>query len=581
MYPSPETDVRHRVAVVFSKRSRDVYASEAAARGQTYPFTGAWRKPKKWLKGEYAYLAPNAASAFLHRCNLKHDWLEENELITGGIEGYRAILLPNAGNLADETIEGITHWLESTDGRLIVTGKTNLPDELLGLVRRVPVPTTGYTGWRWMPGSAFGDLQAWEEYYVAGYLGHTTHQVKPARGSQVLAELVEFTDNVSSAETATKRPIGPAIVVTERTVYIANQVFEFLGGMMQAHLNVEAVRHWANATHWGDTIAFFLRQLLLDLGLGSLWVTRLRSFGTYDGVLSLRHDVHGQLDFSFLDYEVQNLIPATYDIEDPTVSVNTGPEQARQWVKRTKGYSFIEQALHNDSAGGDPPTGVHGTGLFDLVRSAAENLNFPIHTCGRHGAGHMHPETIDAMDYLYANDDRILGLCTFSFYRMIEYGVRNPDVVVRGKILTYATDPEPVIATSGFWFPYHAVVTTDTEWRVLRGWDRTHAADCTYDLVETLFLPATTAVSMMWTINWRMASTASSTTLIWLLTRTRTTAEAHSATSAMRSTWPSVAIFGSPISGSSTNAWQITKTSHFVCRTTVVYSCTTQPHVEL
>jgi protein-S-isoprenylcysteine O-methyltransferase Ste14 len=60
------------------------------------------------------------------------------------------------------------------------------------------------------------------------------------------------------------------------------------------------VRHWANATHWGDTLLFFLRRLMLEIGLEPLWQTRLRSFGTYDGVLSFRHDVHGMRDYNFL-----------------------------------------------------------------------------------------------------------------------------------------------------------------------------------------------------------------------------------------------------------------------------------------
>ena len=51
--------------------------------------------------------------------------------------------------------------------------------------------------------------------------------------------------------------------------------------MLQAHLNVEAVRHWANPTHWGDTLLFFLRRLLLEPGLEPLWQTRLRSFGEW------------------------------------------------------------------------------------------------------------------------------------------------------------------------------------------------------------------------------------------------------------------------------------------------------------
>jgi hypothetical protein len=254
---------------------------------------------------------------------------------------------------------------------------------------------------------------------------------------------------------------------------------------------VEPVRHWANATHWGDTLLFFLRRLLLEVGLGSLWQTRLRSFSTYDGVLSFRHDVHGMRDYSFLDYQLQNLIPASYDIEDPAFSTNIDESMAADWVKRTTQHSFIEPALHNDSSIGDPPTAVFGKGLFEHVFNAGKNLGFSVCTCGRHAGGHMHPETIDAMDYLYAHDDHILGMCTFCYYHMIEYGVRNPDVMVGGtiggKLLTYVTDVRRTIATSGIWFPFHPVVTTDREWRALRGWDRTHEYDAAYELVEAIF----------------------------------------------------------------------------------------------
>ncbi|MBV8190218.1 MAG: hypothetical protein JO339_23440, partial [Alphaproteobacteria bacterium] len=219
--------------------------------------------------------------------------------------------------------------------------------------------------------------------------------------------------------------------------------------------------------------------------------TRLRSFGAYDGVLSFRHDVHGMRDYSFLDYQIQNLIPASYDIEDPSFSTNIDYSMARDWVARTTQHSFIEPALHNDSSIGDPPTAIFGKGLFNLVSNAGKTLGITICTCGRHSGGHMHPETLDAMDYLYAHDTRILGLCTFCFYHMIEYGVRNPEVVAftgdGDRVLTYVTDVRRTIATPGVWFPFHPVVTTDKEWRPLRGWDRTHEYDTAYELVETVF----------------------------------------------------------------------------------------------
>ena len=480
----------HDVAVLFSQRSRDAYAAEAAARGETYTFTDAWGRPRTWLKGEYAYLAPGAASVLLARCNLKHDVVEEADLTDDRLAGYRAVLVPNAAHLSGETIERLERWLHGADRRLIVTGKTNLPPHLLGLTARTPTTVSGYTGWRWLPGSPFASA-AWESLYVSGFAGHAAQRIEPAPGSRVLADLVEITGDLTDATTATATPVGPAIVLTDRTVHVANQIFELLGGMLQAHLNVEAVRHWANPTHWGDTLLFFLRALLLEVGLEPLWHTRLRSFGAYDGVLSFRHDVHGMLDFTFLDYQVQNLIPATYDIEDPSFSTNISEAMAALWVARTSRHSFIEPALHNDSSIGDPPTAIHGTGLYEHVRNATKNLGFAVYTCGRHAGGHMHPETIDAMDYLYAHDARVLGTCTFCYYHMIEYGVRSPAVMVGGQIggkpLTYVTDVRRTIATPGIWFPFHPVVTTDAEWRPLRGWDRTHEFDAAYELVETIF----------------------------------------------------------------------------------------------
>ena len=78
----PDHDA-HDIIVLFSGRSRDAYAAEAAARGETYTFTDAWGLPRTWVKGEYAYLAPNAASLLLARCNLKHHLVEEAALDDG------------------------------------------------------------------------------------------------------------------------------------------------------------------------------------------------------------------------------------------------------------------------------------------------------------------------------------------------------------------------------------------------------------------------------------------------------------------------------------------------------------------
>jgi hypothetical protein len=87
----------HDVAVLWSRRSRDAYAALAISRGETYRFTDAWGRPRTWLKGEHAYLAPAGAAVLLHRCNLKHDLVEEDDLTADRLGGIRALLVPNAG----------------------------------------------------------------------------------------------------------------------------------------------------------------------------------------------------------------------------------------------------------------------------------------------------------------------------------------------------------------------------------------------------------------------------------------------------------------------------------------------------
>src|SRR5262249_1655918 len=158
--------------------------------------------PRAWLKGEYAYLAPNAARLLLSRCNLKHDMIEETGLTQERLASLRALLIPNAGHLRPQTIACIHHWLAVGDPTLTVTGKTHLPPSLLGLASSALAPVEGFTGWRWRPGSPFANGD-WEKLYVSSFRGFTVQKVVPAAGSRVLADLVELTGDLENASTAT------------------------------------------------------------------------------------------------------------------------------------------------------------------------------------------------------------------------------------------------------------------------------------------------------------------------------------------------------------------------------------------
>src|SRR5438094_9216177 len=270
--------LRANAAVLYSERSRREYATQAQRAGQTYRFTDARGVERDWLKGEYAYLAVNALSSILLRYAVKHDVVAEEDLAEG-LDDYDTLFVPNAGSLHEADVARIAAWLERPPSFLVVTGKTNFPPGPLGLARREVITPEGYTGWRWNADSPFGDHADWEEFYVAGYRGYACAAAVAAPGASALADLYEFTGDLTSAASATVRRLGAAIVATDRTLYIANQLFEYLGGIMQAHINVEDVRLWSNPTHWGDTLAYFVREILRATPARRLWDVTLRPFG--------------------------------------------------------------------------------------------------------------------------------------------------------------------------------------------------------------------------------------------------------------------------------------------------------------
>ena len=487
--------VRSNVAVLVSERSRREYARQAVQHDETYRFTGACGREREWLKGEYAYLAPEALASILHRWEVTHDRLGEDDL-ADHLDAYDTLFLANAGHLGERDVARIADWLAGPARFLVVSGKTNLPDDLLGLKARAPHEPTGYTGWRWNQDSPFGRRDAWEEVYVSSYRGYACARAFAVAGATTLAELVEIDGDLTSARTADLHPLGDAIVATDKTVYVANQVFEYLGGVLQAHLNVEDVRRWSNATHWGDTLAYQLREVLRATPARRLWDATLRPFGAYDGVLQLRHDVDHEadqnIDLAMLEFETDNAVPASYYVMDPAFcATRCTPMGGKLWVEETARYNFIEVAQHNDSLDGDPPRWIVGPGLHEHIRESDLAMGTSSATAGRHMGFLVYPETIDAMEYLFEHNPAMLGLCTFSLYDVLAYGERNPEVIVHGKQITYSTydhaKPEVPAAISGSWFPYHVVASTVDGRRTLRGWDVTHDTDCDYDRIETLF----------------------------------------------------------------------------------------------
>lgn len=495
---SPDASFRQQVAVLYSEATRQGYIQEALASGEVYAFTSAWGEQRHWLKGSAAYLAPNAATTLLLRYNIKHDLIGDEEVTPETLAAYRLLLVPNAAYLPDAAIAAIAAWLRAdseTGRRLIVTGRTNLPPELLGLSTYEPLPVSGFTGWRFIGDHPFADTTRWEDYYLTSYRGFATARVLAGTQGRALADLWEFDGDITSAATATRRRLGHAIVATDRTLFIANQVLEYLGGAIQAQFDVDALRGWYHPAHYLDTMGYLLRELCRELGPADLFTTQLRAFGTYSGALILRHDADTapdtSPDFAMLEWEAANQVPATYVVLDPAVSPeHTSPSASSAWVAAAQQTNLHEVGLHNDGYSGSPPTYVAGTTMYEHFRDGDRALGIVSNTAGRHFGFHRHPETLDAMDYLYAHAPDLLGLCTFSVLQVIAYGVAHPDRTWLGRPITYSTRFQAGAWTSGavpgWWFPYHAVIATVEERRTLRGWDSTKESDCDFDRADVL-----------------------------------------------------------------------------------------------
>ena len=298
-------EIPAQIGVLWSERTRRVNVAEAQRVGAIYTFEDAWGQSKSWLKGQYAYLAPSTVSAALNRFNLKHDFIGD-EGLDDRLSDIQLLFLPSAHNLSPAAIDAIARWLQRDDAFLCVTGPTNLPPELLGLESLELAQTEGYTAWQWRDDSLFGDRAKWEPWYISSYKGFTTCKAEAEADATVLADLQEVGGNLSRPDSATLRRVGAGIVRTQKTLFIANALFEHMGGVWQAHLNAEDVRRWYNPVNWAETLLYQLRGALWTCGQDRHWHTRLRTFGSYDGVMNIRHDPDLSSDYTMLEYQAEH-----------------------------------------------------------------------------------------------------------------------------------------------------------------------------------------------------------------------------------------------------------------------------------
>lgn len=464
------------VGILYSRSSQYRLSTIAEEKERIFRFKGATGMVC-WLKGEYAYLAPNGAASLLRRLCIKFDWVSDADLTDATrLERYHTLILPHGVLLPIRSSPALEGWV-NRGGYLLATGQTDLPGELLGL-----------SGIKWYQPEGYSAIRFGKYDLIAGYRRYTIGVGHPAAGSRVLALAYEVTNPAEGISKEEHLSIGPGVIQNGRIIYITLPVFETFGAMLQGHVNFEDMRIWGHRYKYLDWVCRFFRDLLQEAGWSHLWTVKIKPWGPHGGIIVLRHDVDSSSDFTYLEYERRKEIPATYAILNNrdsdswlmAVSKHPGAESCfhfdttpeggttwSQWLRKNKGKTRLNFKK------------VLGKGLRRQFIKARDQKGIPIVTGQRHNSYFRYPEIVDAMDYLYNRAPEVQGLGTMFRFTNFMYGgdekkdgftyvVKHPDTSVP------------------FWFPFKVCYPTTANHHVLRGWDITHILEPEPSLTEHL-----------------------------------------------------------------------------------------------
>jgi len=465
--------IRNNVAIIYSEASRQAFITEARNRGQVYQFRGS-RETLNWLRGDVAYLAVNGVASLLRRLSIKFDILGEEECSLELLKEYHTLFIPNACRLLEQTIATLEKWLGG-DVKLVVSGSTNLPEQLLGIASHSQYTPEGFCGIKWLLHLRFNPQH---EDYIFSPPEYPVRVVSSQKDSTILGKLIEY-QNIEEVKEG-EYLNGDAVVIGEKTIYFALPIFEYIAGILQGHICIEPLRKslGEEGNFYIDTLTWYVKNILFHYGHKRLWQTQLKPWGEYDNVLVLRHDTDFSADPSYLEYEIANKIPATYAIL---------PDKNRKfYLSRVAPYDFLEGSYHFKSAvsqswlrGTRPDKkAITEKGLAEQAEKAKRKHGIHSATLHKHGSAFYYPETIEAMDYLYESFPEIIGMGTMFRFSNIKYSgdaTSNESYTV--------THPDVSVP---FWFPFKMEVSTIEQHKTLRGWDITHFIEPYPSLIDLI-----------------------------------------------------------------------------------------------
>lgn len=491
--------LRQNIAIIYSNESRQEYIMQAQRNKSIYNFSASCGRTN-WVQGEYAYLSVNGLSSILRRLGIKHDIVKEDLITMEELRCYSFIFIPNGCRLSNRFIDILSAWRK--DGRgIFVSGKSNLLPAFLGCSEYNAYKPEKYIGIRWH--KEYGDNLL--DNLPLSPPGYEITLIKADSKSERLGSLVEYID-IDNKRANESNLDSDALVKNKNTIYLSLPVFEFVGEILQGHMDIESLRTslGAESNFYIDRICMIINRILKEAGFYSLYHARIRPWGNYDNVFILRHDTDDSCDDAYFDYELKNNIPATYAI--------LLDRNRKIWSERISKVPFLEYAYHFRTnkdglvskflrkflkIGDEADKGaITRMGLLRQVLVAERKFGVRIKTLQRHFSYFFYPETIESIKVLYDNCPSVLGMGTMFRFTNIRYSNL-------GKCDMY-TVVHPNVSVP-FWFPFKMVIATTESFEILRGWDMASFIEPDSAMTDLIFNNARLIINGVYTFGFHPA----------------------------------------------------------------------------
>ena len=339
-----------------------------------------------------------------------------NKLANLNLDGFDILFIAGNFIFKDSEIKNLKHWAEKDSNRkIIISEYSNIISDVFDSPVSLEKPESPY----WPLSIDFKGKKAlvsFPKYSCLKFENNQDlkyikkHRLFITKGDFLRPEFSIFDKN------------GAEFLIYQFKNYIALTVpvFKILGDIFLGQMSIENFKNWQNPLFCLDEFILNLKEIIEDaLGTKINVDTNAISDNDHRGTIVLRHDVDSSRDISYLEYELENKIPATYAL---LVDKNT-----KFWLSKLRNKPDIEISFHyntvdegsiftkianrsfkNESQYKPFIKGITGSGLYRQYLKA-KSSGIYAETLNRHGPFIVLPDFYDAMEYLCRREPAVLG----------------------------------------------------------------------------------------------------------------------------------------------------------------------------